>query len=295
MGQSWDSSFLKVIPPYCKTHIFTWVNGEEISCPITAQLCGVHKLNICDWLTKQRSAFVSSYKKYSLDPERQSGICCPLLSHICVQVCLCLSHLITIKPSAWMQPKSLMRAPVNFMKISVQMENNCPAEGRPSKFMPCQTLGKPHGGASRVIGYISSVELKNLPVGNVWLSDCQQTPKINWLCSSSCSTYFPAVHRQKLFSVIPNYFYVQLFLLAEAGIAFCAGIRAQVPSEFFKSAVNCSEYLQGYLFVSSTLDEERERLTTAQSPSKTLALRSGVSRSPLLLPMARASYFLDSN
>lgn len=94
-----------------------------------------------------------------------------------------------------MQPKSLTRAPVNFMKMSVQMENNCPAEERPSKFMLCYTLGKPHSGASRVIGYISSVELKNLPVGSVWFSDCQQTPKINWLCSSTCSTYFPAVHR----------------------------------------------------------------------------------------------------
>lgn len=68
--------------------------------------------------------------------EKEAFVAPSCRTSVCVYARVC-PYLITIKPGAWMQPKSLTRAPANFMKTSVQMENNCPAEGRPSKFMLC--------------------------------------------------------------------------------------------------------------------------------------------------------------
>lgn len=53
---------------------------------------------------------------------------------VCMYACVC-PPLITIISTVWIHPKSLTGAPVNFVKIGVQMEKKYPAEGRASKFM----------------------------------------------------------------------------------------------------------------------------------------------------------------
>jgi len=74
------------------------------------------------------------YKKYSLYPEMVAFVAPSCHAFVCMYASVC-PPLLTITPTVQMHPKSLTGAPVNLVKIGVQMEKKCPAEGKASKFM----------------------------------------------------------------------------------------------------------------------------------------------------------------